>query len=153
MLEDGLVERILGRPNVNLFRRKRPLLRGVLFPGFFKPLPTAIQERVLSRAASEGIADPGEALFLIVRYSPEVRADEKLLARLDTTTPRTSKDTGNRRSCRNAGGSGPHLSRHLSRERVSLRHPERDLLVDVRRGAGAFRFSHTSRVFLKSEFL
>jgi hypothetical protein len=84
VLEDGLVEKILGRPNVSLFRQRRPSFRGALFPGFFKPLPTAVQDRVLSRVASEGIKDPGEALFLIVRYSPEVRADERLLARLDT---------------------------------------------------------------------
>lgn len=84
VLEDGLVEKVLGRPNVNLFRQKRPLLRSVLFPGFYKPLPTGVRERVLNRAASEGVADPGEALFLHVRYSPEVRADDKLLARLDT---------------------------------------------------------------------
>jgi hypothetical protein len=84
VLEDGLVEQVLGRPNVNLFRDKRPWLRGVLFPGFYKPLPAAVRERVLSRAGSEGVADPGEALFLHVRYSPEVRADEKLLGRLDT---------------------------------------------------------------------
>lgn len=30
------------------------------------------------------MADPGEALFLHLRYSPEVRADDKLLPRLDT---------------------------------------------------------------------
>jgi hypothetical protein len=84
VLEDGLVEKILGRPNVNLFREKRPVIRGLLFPGFYKPLPSAVRERVLSRAGGEGIADPGEALFLHVRYSPEVRADEKLLGRLDT---------------------------------------------------------------------
>lgn len=84
VLEDGLVEKILGRPNVNLFRERRPLIRGFLFPGFYKPLPSAVRERVLSRAGSEGVTDPGEALFLHVRYSPEVRADEKLLGRLDT---------------------------------------------------------------------
>lgn len=84
VLEDGLVEKVLGRPNVNLFRRKRPWLHWVLFPGFYKPLPPAVQERVLTRAANEGIGGPGEALFLHVRYSPEICADEKLLARLDT---------------------------------------------------------------------
>jgi len=84
LLEDGLVEKILGRPNMNLFRPKRPWIRWALFPGFYKPLPWAVQERVLTRAASEGIGGPGEVLFLHVRYSPEIRGDEKLLARLDT---------------------------------------------------------------------
>jgi hypothetical protein len=84
VLEDGLVDRFLGRPNINLFREARPLLRSLLFPGFYKPLPCEVRQRAMNRAASEGIANPGEALFLHVRYSPEVRADEKLLARLDT---------------------------------------------------------------------
>jgi hypothetical protein len=84
VLEDGLVDRLLGRPNINLFREARPLLRSLLFPGFYKPLPCEVRQRVMNRAASEGIANPGEALFLHVRYSPEIRADEKLLARLDT---------------------------------------------------------------------
>ncbi len=84
VLEDGLVDRVLGRPNINLFREARPLLRRLLFPGFYKPLPSEVRQRVMNRAASEGIANPGEALFLHVRYSPEIRADEKLLVRLDT---------------------------------------------------------------------
>lgn len=84
VLEDGLVENVLVRPNVNLFRKKRPRVRGLMFPGFYKPLPPAIQDRVLARATAEGIAAAGEALFLHVRYRSEIRADEKLLARLDT---------------------------------------------------------------------
>lgn len=84
VFEDGLVEKILGRPSVNLFQQKRPWVRWFLFPGFYKPLPDEIRERVLTRAAREGIKGPGEALFLHVRYSPEVRADDKLMARLDS---------------------------------------------------------------------
>jgi hypothetical protein len=84
VLEDGLVEKVLGRPNVNLFRRKRPPLRGILFPGFYKPLPPVVQERILRRVKNEGNPSTGETLFLHVRYSTEVRADEKLQARLDT---------------------------------------------------------------------
>jgi hypothetical protein len=84
VLEDGLVENVLGRPNVNLFRKKRPWVRGLMFPGFYKPLPQDIQDRVLARATAEGIATTGEALFLHVRYRSEIRGDEKLLTRLDT---------------------------------------------------------------------
>src|ERR1700681_2539083 len=44
LVEDGIVDKILGRPNVNLCRQKRPWLRWLLFPGFYKPLPTQIRE-------------------------------------------------------------------------------------------------------------
>src|SRR5262245_5265170 len=46
VLEDGLVDKVLGRPNVNLFRAKCPWLRGILFSGFYKPLPAEIRDRV-----------------------------------------------------------------------------------------------------------
>ena len=84
VLEDGFVEKVLGRPNINLFRARRPPLLGILFPGFYEPLPPAVQGRILWRVNNEGNPSTGEALFLHVRYSPEVRADEKLQARLDT---------------------------------------------------------------------
>ncbi len=82
ILEDGLVDRVLGRPNVNLFRTRRPSIRWFLFPGFYKPLPAAIQKRILDRAEREGVKGTGEALFLHVRYSPGVLNNEKLLSRL-----------------------------------------------------------------------
>src|SRR3954451_18623482 len=36
MLEDIVVDKLLKRPAVNLFRAKRPWLRWILFPGFYK---------------------------------------------------------------------------------------------------------------------
>jgi hypothetical protein len=82
LLEDGLVDRILGRPSVNLFREKKPFIRGLLFPGFYKSFPEQIRKRILARATAEGINTPGEALFLHVRYAPEVLNNEKLMAKL-----------------------------------------------------------------------
>ena len=82
VLEDGIVEKLLGRPNVNLFRERRPRLRWTLFPGFYKPLPPEIRKRVHVRANREDAADSGEALFLHVRYHPQIAGDEKLMTRL-----------------------------------------------------------------------
>jgi hypothetical protein len=81
--EDLVVDRLLRRPNINLLRDKRPLLRGLLFPGYYKPLPSAIRSAILDRAHSEGVQGEGEELFLHVRYSPDIRSDEKLIGRLD----------------------------------------------------------------------
>ena len=48
LLEDGLVDKVLGRPNVNLFQEKKPFVRGLLFPGFYQPLPKQRRERILA---------------------------------------------------------------------------------------------------------
>jgi hypothetical protein len=82
LLEDGLVDRILGRPSINLLREKKPFVRSALFPGYYKPLPEQIRKKILARAATEHISTPGEALFLHVRYAPEVLNNEKLMAKL-----------------------------------------------------------------------
>lgn len=84
VLEDGIVEKVLARPNVNLFRKKRPWVRWLLFPGFYKPLPEPIQRRILAKAESESIRSAGEALFLHVRYSPEILSNDKLITKLDS---------------------------------------------------------------------
>ena len=84
LLEDGLVDKILGRPSINLFRKKKPRMRGFLFPGFYKPFPEYIRKKILSKAESEGIEGTGEALFLHVRYSPQTLKNEKLMAKLDS---------------------------------------------------------------------
>ena len=84
LLEDGVVEKLLGRPSVNLFRPKKPWLRGTLFPGYYKPLPDQISRRTLSKAEKEGVKGTGEALFLHVRYSGEVLSNERLMARLNS---------------------------------------------------------------------
>lgn len=84
VLEDLIVDRLLQRPSVNLLREKKPVVRGLLFPGYYKVLPPAIRSGVRERARSEGIHSEGEELFLHVRYSPDIRTDEKIIGRLDS---------------------------------------------------------------------
>lgn len=82
-LEDLLVARILRRPNINLLERKKPWLRGLIFPGYYQPLSEQAQKRVLTRAESEGIEGIGEDLFLHVRYNPQVLENVKLMDRMN----------------------------------------------------------------------
>ena len=82
ILEDGVVDKLLGRPTENLFRSKRPWLRRILFPGFYKPLPKTIQHRIVTRVRAENGSTSGEGLFLHVHYHPEIRSDEKIVAKL-----------------------------------------------------------------------
>ena len=84
LLEDGLIDKILGRPSINLFRERRPWTGGLLFPGFYMPLPEQIQKKILSKAERQGVSTRGEALFLHVRYSPDILKNDKLMAKLDS---------------------------------------------------------------------
>ena len=54
ILEDGVVDKLLGRPSVNLFR-KAPRVRGFLFSDFYKPLPPEIAASILAKAKAGGI--------------------------------------------------------------------------------------------------
>ena len=82
LLEDGLVDKVLMRPSVNLFRTQKPRLRSTLFPGFYKQLPSSVQRKVLAHAKRADITAPGEQLFLHARYHPNTLANEKLMAKL-----------------------------------------------------------------------
>jgi hypothetical protein len=84
VLEDILLGRILGRPNVNLFLDRKPRILGLIFPGFFTPLPMQTRQKCLAKAESEGVKGTGEDLFLHVRYSPAVLQDAKLMDRLSS---------------------------------------------------------------------
>ena len=84
LLEDGLVGKVLGRPNVNLFQEKKPRIRGLIFPGFYLPLPTQTRMKILSKAQNEGVEGMGEDLFLHVRYSQAVVQDQKLGEKLNS---------------------------------------------------------------------
>jgi hypothetical protein len=83
ILEDLIVGRILGRPNVNLVREKKPFIRGLIFPGFYASLPTRTQEELLEKVKKEGGKVIGEDLFLHIRFSPVVLQDAKLMERLN----------------------------------------------------------------------
>lgn len=83
ILEDGVVDKILGRPSLNLFRNKRPWVRWLIFPGFYKPLPREIQTRVQAKVKGDNASGAGEAFFLHVRYDPEILGNEKLMGRLE----------------------------------------------------------------------
>jgi len=84
LLEDGLIGRLLGRPSVNLFRDKKPRLIGLIFPGYFLPLPEQTRRKILQKAQTEGITGTGEDLFLAVRYNPAVLQDQKLMDKLNS---------------------------------------------------------------------
>ena len=83
VLETLLVGRILGRPNSTLLKGQKPGVLGVLFPGFYEPLPPSTRELVQNKARANDIPVEGEALFLYIRYRPDIRQDDKLTARLD----------------------------------------------------------------------
>ncbi len=83
ILEDGLVDKVLKRPSVNLFRTKRPFVRRFLAPGYYQQLPENGRRKVLDRAENEGVTGTSEELFLHVRYSPEIRDNEAVMNRLN----------------------------------------------------------------------
>jgi hypothetical protein len=83
ILEDGIVDKLLKRPHTNLLRDTKPFLRGLLFPGFYKPLPGHTRNRILDKATAEGAGEVGEAMFLHIRYSSQIRDNDKVIARLN----------------------------------------------------------------------
>jgi hypothetical protein len=84
ILEDLVVDKILRPPSINLLETKKPRLRGLLFPGFYKPLPEATRRKVLEKAVSEGVNLIGEEFFSHVRYGPQIIENTNLLADLNT---------------------------------------------------------------------
>ncbi len=96
VLEDGMVDKLLKRPSVNLFRDKRPGIGRFLFPpGYYQELPKDRRQKVMYRAKDEGITNTGEELFLHVSYNPDIRNEEAVMSRgdiqMDTRPePRTS---------------------------------------------------------------
>lgn len=84
LLETFIVGKLLNRPSVNLFRKKRPWVRWLLFLGYYEPLPAVIGERVLAKARAAGIPGDGEALYLHVRFEAATLANERLMKKLDS---------------------------------------------------------------------
>jgi hypothetical protein len=83
VLEDGLVDKVLKRPSVNLFRDSRPFVRRALAPGYYQQLPENRRKKVLDRAKDEEVHGTGEELFLHVRHSQEIRENATVMGRLD----------------------------------------------------------------------
>lgn len=80
-LEDLLVVHVLGRPTGILMGDLPRLWCGLLFRGYYRPLPKETQERILSRARERGFSGASEALFYHARGV--VTRDEKEQLRLD----------------------------------------------------------------------
>ena len=80
LLERQLVHRCLRSPHSYLLQDISNCQRR-LFPGFTAPLPEATRKRVLEKARTAGIQEPGEALFL--HAFARVKRDESTLTRLN----------------------------------------------------------------------
>jgi hypothetical protein len=82
VLEDLVVDKILGPPSINLLAEKKPPVKALLFPGYYKSLPEATRRKVLEKATSEGVSLCGEELFAHVRYGSQVINNQYLVASL-----------------------------------------------------------------------
>lgn len=85
-LEKILAQRLLHGPSINLMQpQDQKCWLRFLFPGYFEPLPAPTQQRILGRAASEGLStSSGESLFLHIRFRDYTRSDTVLMARLNS---------------------------------------------------------------------
>ena len=83
LLEWNIARERLGPPEEVLFRKDAGTRWAWLFPGYFRPLPEKIRERVLERAKEKaGIDEPGRALFL--HCHSVVKREQALLGRLNS---------------------------------------------------------------------
>lgn len=64
ILEQLFVGTILKRPSLSLMGEKPKPFLAFLFPGYYKPLPIATQDRVWEQANARGFSGSGEALFI-----------------------------------------------------------------------------------------
>ncbi len=84
LLEDLLVRRFLGVPSTTLLEDRSNSLWAILFPGYFKPLPSNVRQRAAEHAREEGCTGGGEEIFLAARYSPATISNEVVMRRLDS---------------------------------------------------------------------
>lgn len=84
LLEELLVGKVLGRPNINLFQEKKPRFLGLIFPGYYQSLPMQTRRKIRTKAQRKGITGIGEDLFLHVRYSRTVQQNQKLMEKLNS---------------------------------------------------------------------
>lgn len=84
IFEDVLVHKIIGSPTGTLLSHKKRLLVRIIFPGYCRPLPVYIRDRVHRKLAT--LSPPpteAEGIFLAIRYSPDVLSDEALMVKID----------------------------------------------------------------------
>jgi hypothetical protein len=81
LFEHGLVQRLLGRPSVNLMGgRPKHRAAAVLCPGYYDPLPDATRRQVRDQMAVRGFPGEGEGMFLhaLGIVAKEERAQKRL---------------------------------------------------------------------------
>lgn len=81
LYEGLIVRRWLKAPSEHLFASETNW-HAILFPGYHRPLPAGLQQRVLERARRSGVEDRGEGLFLAAFAI--VKANPAAYARLST---------------------------------------------------------------------
>lgn len=84
LLQQVVVNRWIGAPSVRLFDGKAPAWCRALFPAYCRTLDDEDIERILGKARLAGTDALGEKLFQFVRFSEEIRSDDRLAVRLST---------------------------------------------------------------------
>ena len=81
-LEETVLRRGLGSPEEHLLAAKKAGWRARIFPGNFKPFPTATQQRVLAKAQQHGVTASDRSFFF--HCHPLVKRDQATLERLNS---------------------------------------------------------------------
>jgi len=82
LLERIIVNRLLKRPNENLFQEPDGSLQRRLFSGYYTPFPKTVQQRIRAKAEAASVQETGEALF--VEAFSRVKNVGAAMARLDS---------------------------------------------------------------------
>jgi len=81
-LEETVLRRGLGSPEEHLLAEKKSGWRARIFPGNFKPFPTATQQRVVAKAQQHRVTASDRSFFF--HCHPWVKRDPATLERLNT---------------------------------------------------------------------
>lgn len=85
ILEKLFIKKILHSPSANLMIGSAQHRLSCILPGYYEPLPNAIQEKIIGKTKSEGLESPNdELLFLHIRYRDYIRNDAPLMAKLQS---------------------------------------------------------------------
>ena len=80
VLQDVIIRRILGAPDKNLLLSKPPLLRGIIFSNYYKPVPS-VTRNVIAEYRDK-ITPKDDELFYRIRFSKELQSNDLLNTRL-----------------------------------------------------------------------